>query len=101
MMLIRQIVKLTLVALLAIGLGAGLASGGAQPFSGTAQATLSAAPNSGDCTLCKDCARPCVASMTCSAACISSGLASASQIAALHANRSSPALKPDWQLSSA
>jgi len=101
MMVVGRIIKLTLVALLAIGLGGGVTLGDAQPFAGTAQATLSAAPNSGDCTLCKDCAKPCVASMTCSAACISSGLASASQIAALHANRSSPALKPDWQLSSA
>jgi len=99
-MLVGRIIKLILVALLTIGLGAGVSVGDTRPFAGTSQATLSAAPDSGDCALCKDCAKPCVASMTCGTACISSGLASASQIAALHANRSSLALKPDWQLSS-
>jgi hypothetical protein len=99
-LLIRQIIKLTLVALLAIGLGAGLASGGAQPFAGTAQATLSAAPTSGDCSLCEECATPCAAAIMCGTACISLGLAS-TQGLALHASLGGLTANLGWQLSSA
>jgi hypothetical protein len=100
-MLVGRVTKLILVALLAIGLGGGVSVSDTQPFAGTSQATLSAAPNSGDCAACKDCAKPCVASITCGAACVSSSLVSASQIAALRANRLSPTSKPGWQLSTA
>jgi len=102
-MLIGRIIRLVLVAVLAIGLGAGVSVSvsDTQPFAGTSQATLSAAPDSGDCAACKDCAKPCVASKTCGAACVSYSLVSASPIAALHVNRSSLASKPGWQLSSA
>jgi len=99
-MLIGKLIKLTLVALLAIGLGAGIASGAAQPFAGTAQATLLAAPNSGNCSLCDDCATPCVASIMCVTACISLGLAS-TQGVALHASLGRLTANPGWQLSSA
>lgn len=100
-MLAGRIINLALVALLAVGLSAGVGMVDTQPFAGTSEATLSAAPNSGDCAACKDCAKPCDASITCGAACVSSSLVSASHIAALGANRSSPASKPGWQLSSA
>jgi hypothetical protein len=100
-MLIGRIIKLALVALLTVGLSAGVGVGDAKPFAGTSQATLSAAPNSGDCAACKDCAKPCVASMICGAACISSGLASAVKVAAVRADQSSPTSNPGWQLSSA
>jgi hypothetical protein len=100
-MLVGRIIKFALVILLAVGLGMGVSVGDTQPLAGTSQATLWAAPNSGDCAACKDCAKPCVASMICGAACISSGLASAVKVAAVRADRSSPASKPGWQLSSA
>jgi hypothetical protein len=88
------------VALLAIGLGAGVSLGDTQPFAGTAQATLSATPNPSDCRLCEDCATPCVASIMCGTACISLGLAS-TQGVALHASLGRLTANPGWQLSSA
>ena len=99
-MMFRRIIKLALVALLTVGLGVGVGMG-VQPYAGTAHLILSAAPDSGDCGLCQDCAKRCVTSMTCGAACISSGLVSAIQVSAVFADRSRPAPKPDWQTSSA
>jgi hypothetical protein len=98
-MLIGRIIRLTLVILLAVGLGAGVTLSGTQPFAGTAQATLSAAPTSGDCSLCEDCATPCVASIMCGTACISLGLASTQRVA-LHASLGRLTANPGWQLSS-
>ena len=100
-MLVGRITKLVLVALLAVGLGSGVSVSAVQSFAGNSQATLSAAPESGDCAACKDCAKPCVASITCGPACVSFSLISASQIAAPHATGSSLATKPGWQLSTA
>lgn len=100
-MLVARITKLIFVALLVVGLGGGVSVSAMQPFAVTSQATLSAAPDSGDCAACRDCAKPCVASKACSVACASHSLVSASPIAALHVNRSSLASKPGWQLSSA
>jgi hypothetical protein len=100
-MLVGRITKLILIALLVVGLDGGVSMGDTQPLAGTSQATLSAAPDSGDCAACKDCAKPCVASITCGPACVSFSLVSASQIAALHVNRSSLACGPGWQPSSA
>jgi hypothetical protein len=100
-MFIGQIIRLILVALLAIALGGGVTLGDAQPFAGTGQAALSAAPSPGDCSPCGDCAKPCVTSIMCGAACISLGLASTVQRVAFldHLRRLAP--EPDWQLSSA
>jgi hypothetical protein len=98
-MLIGRIIRLTLVILLAVGLGAGVTLSGTQPFAGTAQATLSAAPTSGDCSLCEECATPCVASIMCGTACISLGLASTQRVA-LHASLGRLTANPGWQLSS-
>ena len=99
-MLIGRIIRLVFVILLAVGLGAGVTLGGAQPFAGTAQATLSATPTSGDCSMCEDCATPCAASIMCGTACISLGLAS-TQGVALHATLGRLTANPGWQLSSA
>jgi hypothetical protein len=98
-MLVGRIMKLILVALLFVGLGSGVSV--MQPFAGTSQTTLSAAPESGDCAACKDCAKPCVASITCGAACVSFSFVSAGLMAPLHASRSNLASKPGWQLSTA
>jgi hypothetical protein len=99
-MLIGKLMRLTLVALLAIGLGAGATLGDA-PFSGTGQATLSAAPSPGDCSPCGDCGKPCVTSIMCGAACISLGLPSTVQRVAFFAHLRRLAPEPDWQLPSA
>ena len=100
-MVFGRIIKLALVALLTTGLGVSVSMGDTRPFGTTTHLTLSAADSPGDCTLCKDCSRPCGTSMTCGAACISSGLVSANQVSAVFAGRSGPAPKPDWQTSSA
>jgi len=100
-MLIGRIIKLTLVVLLAIGLGAGARLGDAQPFAGTDQATLSAAPSPGDCGPCQGCAKPCVTSIMCGAVCTSLGLASTVQGVAFHAYLRRLAPEPDLQPSSA
>ena len=100
-MLIGRIIRLAFVILLAVGLGAGVTLGGAQPSAGTAQATLSATPNPSDCRLCEDCATPCVASTMCGATCITLGLASTVQRVALHANLGRLTANPGWRLSSA
>ena len=99
-MLVGHIIKLALVALLAVGLSASVSVSDTQPFAGTAQATLSAAPTSGHCSMCEDCATPCVASIMCGTACISLGLAS-TQGVALHASLGRLTANPGWQLSSA
>jgi hypothetical protein len=99
-MLIGRIIRLAFVILLAIGLGASVSMGDTQPFAGTAQATLSATPTSGDCSLCEDCATPCVASIMCGTACISLGLASTQRVA-LHASLGRLTANPGGQLSSA
>lgn len=99
-MLFGRIIKLALVALLILGLGTG-AGLGVQPYALTAHLILSAAPDSGDCGLCQDCAKPCVNSMICGTACITSGLVSTTQVSAVRAGRTGPTPKTDWQLSSA
>jgi hypothetical protein len=70
------VIKLAFVAVLAVALGVGATPGGAHLSAGTLQATLSAASESGECSPCEDCAKPCVASITCGTACISLGLTS-------------------------
>ena len=99
-MLIGRIIRLTLVILLAVGLGAGVTQSGTHLSAGTAQATLSAAPNSDNCNMCEDCTTPCVASIMCGTACISLGLAS-TQGVALHASLGQLTTNPGWQLSTA
>lgn len=99
-MLIKRIISLAFVALLAVGLGASVTRSDAQPFAGMAQANLSATP-SPDCSLCKDCERPCARSIGCGAQCVSPTLTSAIQVGALHAYRSRLSPRPDWQLASA
>ena len=100
-MLAGRIIRLTLTALLALGLGAGASMGDTQAFAAMGQAALSAAPSSGDCPLCNDCAKPCARSMTCSTGCVSPGLTSAFLVLALHAYRTRLAPRPDLQSSSA
>jgi len=78
-MLAKRLISLTLAILLTLGSGAGLSVNDAPPFAVTSQAALSAAPNSSDCSLCEDCAKPCVASVVCSTTCLSPGLASGVQ----------------------
>jgi hypothetical protein len=99
-MLIGRIIRLTFVILLAAGLGAGVTLSGAHLSAGTVQATLSATPTSGDCSMCEECATPCVASIMCGTACISLGLASTQRVA-LHATLGRLTANPGWQLSSA
>jgi hypothetical protein len=99
--MVGRILRLVLVAVLAIGLGGGVTLGNSQPFAGTAHLTLSAAPGLGNCSPCEDCAKPCLTSIMCGAACISLGLPSAVQRVAFIAHLRRLAAEPDWQLSSA
>jgi len=100
-MLIGRVMKLAFVAVLAVALGVGATLGGAHLSAGTLQATLSAASESGECSPCEDCAKPCVASIMCGTACISLGLTPNPQGIALNADLGRLAPNPDPQLSSA
>ena len=78
-----RVISLIVAVVLAIGLAANTMSNAAQPVPGTAHLVLSA-PNPADCSLCKDCAKPCVATVVCSTTCLSLGLASGVQGAISH-----------------
>jgi hypothetical protein len=99
-MLVGRIMTLTLAVLLAIGLGIGTV-GNSQSFTASSQTTLSAAPDSGDCSACKDCATPCAPAVVCSTACLSLGLASAVQGTVLHGYAPRRLADTGWQPSSA
>lgn len=96
-----RFIKLTLVVLLAIGLGVNVTPGHTLPFAGTGQVAFSAASSSGDCHACGDCAQPCVTMAACGAACVSSSVMPHLQrvVSRGHSHRFVP--QPDWQLSSA
>jgi|SRR5581483_2804019 len=101
LMFVGRILRLVLVAVLAIGLGAGVTQGNTQAIGGTAHAALSAIPNPGDCSPCKDCGKPCSPSVMCGTFCVSLGLTHAVQGTAAQVTPGRPILVPDWQFSSA
>ena len=75
LMLLGRIIRLSLVVLLSLGLGAGTGHH-AQAFAAVGKAALSATLSAGHCNQCEDCAKPCVATTMCGTACISLGIAS-------------------------
>ncbi len=80
-MFVERIIRLVLVALLTIGLGAGVSVGDTQPFAGTDQLPFRLLQPPATAAVCEDCATPCVASIMCGTACISLGLASTQRVA--------------------
>jgi hypothetical protein len=97
-MFIKRII--TLVVLLSVALGAGNAVAGEQQFAGPAQTVLTAAPSSGDCNACKDCAKPCPTVVACNASCVSVGAAFVIRISTMQPSQGKLAASPDLQLSS-
>lgn len=101
LMFVGRILRLVLVAVLALGLGAGVTLGNMQPIGGMVHAALSVIPSSGDCTPCKDCGRPCASSVMCGSVCVFLGLTHTVQDVAARVSSDRPFLIRDSQLSSA
>ena len=101
LMFVERILRLVLVAVLTVGLGVGVTLGNTQPIGRTAHAALSAIPDPGDCSPCKDCGKPCAPSVMCGSMCVVLGLTHATQGVASRVSPDRPALMRDSQLSSA